>query len=60
VKRKKAQYDDAFAAHVAEKAAPLLGFDAGDLLRDARAAQRVAHMHFAWLRMRDMRKRLQN
>jgi len=60
VKCNKAQYDDAFAAHVAEKAAWLLGFDSDDLLRDARAAQRVAHMHFAWLRMRDMRKRLQN
>ena len=51
-------YDEAFAAHVAHKAAGLLEFDEKELLRDARRMQLVAHMQFAWTRVRSMRKRM--
>jgi len=42
------RYDDAFAAHVAHKAARLLGFDAQQLLHDAHTELHVVPMHFDW------------
>lgn len=51
-------YDEAFAAHVAHTAARLLRFDTKELLRDACHMLRVAHMHFAWTRLRSMRTRI--
>jgi hypothetical protein len=48
VERGDMRYDDAFAAHVAHKAARLLKIDARKLLDDARSIGHVAHMHFTW------------
>jgi hypothetical protein len=42
------QYDEAFAAHVAHKAARVLGLDANALLHDANALLHVSPMNFAW------------
>ena len=41
------RYDEAFAAHVAHRAAQALGFDAQELLRDAHIMQ-PSQMHFTW------------
>ena len=48
VNNKHMQYDDAFAAHVARKAARWLKIDAQKLLDDARSIGHGAHMRFAW------------
>ena len=48
VNNKHMQYDDAFAAHVARKAARWLQIDAPKLLEDAGSIGHGAHMHFAW------------
>jgi hypothetical protein len=58
VESKAMPYDDAFAAHVAHKAAALLDFNAEALLGDARRMQRVAHMQFAWSRVREWAERV--
>ena len=42
------QYDDAFAAHVAQKAARFLHIHAKKLLHEAREKLRVPRMKFAW------------
>jgi len=41
-------YDDAFAAHVAHKAARWLGIDAHKLLQDAHAQLHASPLHFSW------------
>lgn len=48
VQGKHMQYDDAFAAHVAQKAARVLGVDASELLREAHEKLRAPRMKFAW------------
>ena len=40
------RYDEAFAAHVAHRAAEALGVDAQALLHDAGSVGHVPHMHF--------------
>jgi hypothetical protein len=48
VEGRQMRYDDAFAAHVALKAARWLQIDAQQLLLDAKAKLNVRPMHFSW------------
>jgi hypothetical protein len=55
VERGDMRYDDAFAAHVAHKAARLLGFNAAKLLGEAYKELHVAPMQFRWHHARPSR-----